>query len=95
MSAPEQQFVVRYISARDSLLLTFHAIIMRGDDLPLAATLQPCIGPNLANFCAWLGLVFTDGVLAAIDDGEIVSEKNVLWPHRVRNHERCVRSSRP
>ena len=56
-------------------LLTFHAIIMRGDDLPLAATLQPRITPNLANLRAWLGLVFADSVFAAIDDGEIVSEE--------------------
>src|SRR6185437_11421642 len=56
-------------------LLTFHAIIMRGDDLPLTATVQPRIGPNLTNLCAWLGLVFADSMFAAIDQGEIVSEE--------------------
>jgi hypothetical protein len=48
---------------------------MRGDDLPLASTLQPCIGPNLANLCAWLGLILADSVFATIDDGEIISEE--------------------
>src|ERR1017187_1891694 len=62
--------------AREILqLVTFHAIIVRGDDLPRTAAFQPRIGPNLAHLCARLGLVFAESMFAAIDNGDTVSEK--------------------
>src|SRR5690349_9975722 len=51
-------------------LLTFHAIIVRGDDLPCTAAFQPRIRPNLAHLCARLGLVFADSMFPAIDHRE-------------------------
>jgi hypothetical protein len=53
-------------------LSAFHAVIVRRDDLPCSAALQPCIGPNLTYLCVGLGLVFADGMFAAIDEGEVV-----------------------
>ena len=48
---------------------------MRGDDLPRTAALQPRIGPNLAHLCVRLGFVFADGMFAAIDNSNTVSEE--------------------
>ena len=56
-------------------LPTFHAIIMRGDDLPRIAALQPRVGPDLADLCVRPGLVFAHRVFAAIDNGKTVSEE--------------------
>src|ERR1700683_779318 len=56
-------------------LPTFHAIIVRGDDLPRTAAFQPGVGPDLAHLCAWLGLVFAESMFAAIDNADTVSEE--------------------
>ena len=56
-------------------LLTFHAIILRGDDLSRTVALQRRVGPHLAHLCARLGLVFADCMFAAINDGDAVSEE--------------------
>src|SRR5436190_19783711 len=62
-------------SKLDRSVLTFHAIIVRGDDLPRTAAFQPRIGPNLAHLCARLGLVFAESMFAAIHNGDTVSEE--------------------
>src|SRR5258708_13720006 len=56
-------------------LPTFHAIIVRGDDLAGSAALQPRVSPNLAHLCVRLGLVFADSMFAAVDNGKTVSEE--------------------
>ena len=56
-------------------LPTFHAIIVRGDDLPRIASLQPRVSPNLAHLCVRLGLVFAHSMFAAVDNGKTVSEE--------------------
>ena len=48
---------------------------MRGYDLPHTAAFQPRVGPNLANLCVRLGLVFAYIMFAAVDNGNTVSEE--------------------
>src|SRR5579871_787502 len=55
--------------------LAGHAVIVRGDNAPRPVALEPGIGPNLAHLGIGLSGVFADGMLAAIDHGEIVSEE--------------------
>ena len=56
-------------------LLAIDLVVLRGSDLPLAIALQPGIGPDLALFRVGMRFVFADGVLAAVNDGNVFARR--------------------
>ena len=74
--AVDQNRPVTTLARELSRLLTFHAIILRSDDLPRTIAFQPRIGPNTwQTFAPGRDLSLPTDMLAAIDNGNTVSEE--------------------
>jgi hypothetical protein len=56
-------------------LLAIDLVVLRGNNLPFAHAFQPGIGPDLAHHRVGMHFVFADGMLAAVNDGDVLSRR--------------------